>query len=318
MKNIFWIGMAILLCSACSKKDDLAPQSPSQTNIGKGTLYFDWAGTIYTIDLHTLKAAIVIQGTTSVYGWDISTDGEKMLISSELTGDVDANLYTYARLSDSRIVAQFAYYPSEGDLTNGFISPDESMIAVQPTFDDGIVIMDTVGQMLHHLTGFANKSFSYGDQVAWMPDGSLVFTLENSIYRTNTTFTQAHLIKQLSFTSWGDLAVSPDGSKIALKGGNHIWMIDSDGSQLVQVTESDAEEAMPVFSPDGKYLVVGTDYHVTGPFGSLWYLAIIPADGQKYNVDEGMDERVVFIPDVAEEDDYHSGYQPASGNVEWR
>jgi hypothetical protein len=74
-------------------------------------------------------------------------------------------------------------------------------------------------------------------------------------------------------------------------------MMNADGSNLTQITESNKIEVMPVFSPDSKYLLVGYDYTKTGTFGRYWHMAIIPADFGKYNVDEGADKRVIqFIP----------------------
>src|SRR5699024_7915825 len=100
--------------------------------------------------------------------------------------------------------------------------------------------------------------------------------------------------------------------KIAFNGGNHIWMMNSDGSHLSQVTASSSVEKKSTFSPTGDYLLIGRDWHKTGPFGALWYLAIIPADGQKYNVDKGVDDRVIVL-----EDDHKKG-QAASKLMVWR
>lgn len=324
MRKILAIVLLVSFCFfSCSKKDTPSPEPGGGNGNGNaygvpGALMFDWATDgILQVDLKTGKTSTVLPENTSRYGWDISRDGKFILQSTEAPTSVenyyDANVYTLTNMDDGANVFQFVYYPAEGDLTNGFLSPDESMVAVQPTFDDGIVILDTKGNILHNLTAFGGKKISYGTEIAWMPDETLLFTLGNGIYRTNQDFTQASLIKQFDFNSWGNIAVSMDGKKISLDGGNHIWMMNSDGSNLVQVTESDQVEKMSAFSPDGKYLLVGTDWHVTGPFGSIWYLAIIPADGEKYNVNEGTDKRVVFIKDTQE-----GGNQACDGYMYWR
>lgn len=56
---------------------------------------------------------------------------------------------------------------------------------------------------------------------------------------------------------------------MAFAANNHIWMMNADGSHLVQVTTSDKVEAIPEFSPDGKWLVLGSDYRATGSFGHI-------------------------------------------------
>lgn len=322
MRKSLGIVILISFCFfSCSKKGDhLAQPGGGGNGYGfTGNIIFNWATDgILKINLATGKGSTVLPENTGRYGWDISMDGSLLLQSTDAPSSVnnweEANLYTLSKLSDGTIVSQFVYYPANGDLTNGYLSADKSMIAVQPTFDDGIVILDINGKQLHDLTGFAGQTFGHDTQIAWMPDNSLLFTIGESIYRTNTDFTKATLIKTLNFTSWGDMSVSADGKKIAFDGGNHIWMMNSDGSNLVQVTTSDNVEKTSAFSPDGKYLLIGTDWHQTGSFGSIWYLAIIPADGQTYNVNKGADKRVIFIKDSEGAD----GGQACDGYMEWR
>lgn len=308
------IWMAFII-SSCGKKDTVTPGQGGSGYGITGNIMFDWATEgILKIDLKTGKGSTVLPSNTSRYGWDVSRDGKKMLQSMEDPDDLDANLYTYVNISTGTVIAQFEYYPTNGDLTNGFISADETMVAIEPTFDDGIVIVNLKGKVLFNLTGFAGHDFDNNTEIAWMPDNTLLFTLGNSIYRTNMDYTKATLVKALDFQSWGDITVSPDGGKIALDGGNHIWMMNSDGSNLAQVTESDDIEKTSVFSPDGKHLMIGLNWHETGPFGSMWYLAIIPADGQKYNVNEGVDKRVISIKDSQSS---HGG-QACDGYMFWR
>jgi Tol biopolymer transport system component len=126
-----------------------------------------------------------------------------------------------------------------------------------------------------------------------MPDNTFIFTQGSGIYRTNKEFTKATLVKTINFDVWSDIAVSPDGTKIALRGGNHLWMMNADGSNLTQITDSKNTEVSPSFSPDSKYLLIGTDFTRTSQWGRYWYMAIIPADFGKYNVDKGADKRVI-------------------------
>ncbi|ASZ12631.1 PD40 domain-containing protein [Chitinophaga pendula] len=133
-------------------------------------------------------------------------------------------------------------------------------------------------------------------------------------YRTNKTFTQANLVAQMNFEEWEDVVVSADGSKLAFAGGKHIWIMNVDGSGLTQVTDSDQVEVAPTFSPDGKLLVLGTGYRITGPFGHLWYLVIIPADGKKYNVTDGR----MVLPVQPLILDKETRPEAASGNMLWR
>ncbi len=312
----FLVIISCLSLFSCNKNDAPSPGKEKDNGYGlSGSIIFNWATEgILKIDLKSGNKSTVLPENNAQYGWDVSRDGQKILQSTDDPNDIDANDYTYSDINTGKIVAQFAYYPTDGDLTNGFISPDGTMVAISPTFDDGIVILNMEGKILYNLTGFAGQSFGNNTEIAWMPDNSLLFTLGAGIYRTNTDFTKATLIKKVNFQSWGDISVSMDGEKIALDGGNHIWMMNSDGSNLVQVTESNDVEKNSTFSPNGKYLLIGTDWHVTGPFGSIWYLAVIPADGQKYNVNKGEDKRVVFIKST----ESPNNEQPCDGYMYWR
>src|SRR6267143_302473 len=53
---------------------------------------------------------------------------------------------------------------------------------------------------------------------------------------------------------------SPDGKRIAFQsnreGPYHIYVMDSDGGNVNQLTNGDSDERHPAWSPDGKYLAV--------------------------------------------------------------
>ena len=307
----------VLLLAACGKKDNGVGgngggQGGGQT-LGAGTIFVQWATDgIQKIDLGTGVESTVMPENTSLHNYYISQDGKSMLTSADAPGtDYDANLYTLTSLSNGTIISHFKYYPADGDYTSPTLSPDGTTIAVPPTFDDGIVIMDLKGNVSHNLSSFNAQKFS--NTVVWMPDNTLLCATADGLLRTNAAFTQASLVKAFTFADWGDVAASPDGTKIALKGGNHIWMMNADGSGLVQVTTSTQVEALPVFSPDGKYLLVGRNYHQTGAFSYIWDLVILPADGRLYNVDNGADKNVVPVVPKGQ-----SRVQAGDGRMFWR
>ena len=185
------------------------------------------------------------------------------------------------------------------------------MIGVGPTYDDGVVILSLQGNILHSFNSFNGKKLN--STLVWMPDNTILFTTSDGLFRTNQAFTQASLIRQFTFANWGDIAASPDGKKIALAGGNHIWMMNADGSSLVQVTTSDEVEAYPVFSPDSKYLLVGTNYRESLAASWLWNLSIIPADGNQYNVNPGADKNVIPVIPKGQ-----TATQAGDGSMFWR
>jgi hypothetical protein len=315
-KDIFSVFALAVLMASCSKSKDGpdAGNNGRYTQFGQGMIYYDWSNEgILKFNLPTATVATVQPDDVGRNGWDISIDGTKYLQAEDKTGGgYDTEIYTLTNLSDGKIISRFEKESGYANHTFPRLSHDVRLIAVPPTFDDGLMVLDLQGKILHHISGFQGKPIDKGN-VNWMPDNSLIFSIGNKICRTSTDFTQAWVIRELSFAGWKDLTVSRDGTKMAFIAGNHIWMMNADGSNLRQVTTSDHVEGPPEFSPDGKWLVLGTDYRTTGPFGHIWELIIIPADGGLYNVNKGADKNV--IPLIREGENTP---EACSGGMLWR
>jgi Tol biopolymer transport system component len=309
---ILMLSMAIFSCS--KNTDNPQRGEPDNPASFPGEIYYEQADDgIIKLDMSTNVKSVLFPSDIYRYSWDLSRDSKRMLTTSQAVDhDYDANVYTYINVADGTIIKQFKYYPTEGDITSALLSFDEKFIAVKPTYDDGIVIMDINGKLLYVLDA-VNGIKIRDEDICWMPDNTILFRVKNKLYRTSSDFKQADLIKEMPFNDWRSFVTNADGSKISFYASNHIWLMNADGSNMVQVTESSGVEAAPEFSPDGKFLVIGNDYHVTGPFGHLSYLFIIPADGKKYNVDEGKDNRVTPVIARQEKDPEICG-----GNKLWR
>lgn len=306
----------VLLVSACTKTnegdDTGTTPGTGYTALGAGMIYYGWATEgILKVDLKTGVKGTLLKNDTRRNSWDISRDHTWLLEVTDAPQSYDNELYTITNLKDGTIVSQFVKETGYANHSSPQFSYDKKLIAVPPTDDDGIMLLDLQGNILLNLITFQGKELE--GSIDWMPDNTLLFRQDNSLYRTNKEFTKASLVTTFNFASWGDIAVSPDGSKIALQGGNHLWMMNADGSNLTQITESNYVEVYPVFSPDSKYLLIGYDYTYTGTFGRYWHMAIIPADFNKYNVDKGADKRVIpFIP----KDETRA--EAADGTMLWR
>src|SRR5436190_7576443 len=103
----------------------------------------------------------------------------------------------------------------------------------------------------------------------WKPDGTEVAFERDTptgggIFRVNADGSN---LRQITFAGFGDQdpAWSPEGTRIAVErfdipaGRDGIYVFDADGSNPVQVTQSDArgENIEPQWSPDGTKLVFG-------------------------------------------------------------
>jgi hypothetical protein len=317
-KHLYWLSLVLLL-SACSKSkdgddDDNGTTPGGSGQLGSGIVYYDWASEgISKVDLKTGVKALALPYNTSRHGWDISRDNTLVLEAKDDPDDYDAEVYTITNVKDNTIVSKFKKLSGYANHTFPTLSFDKKLILVPPTYDDGIMILDLQGNILFNLTSYQGKDLKNNSSVEWMPDNTFLFSLDKSIYRTNKEFTKATLVTTPNFDDWGDFSASPDGTKIALRGGNHLWMMNADGSNLTQITESNDKEVSPVFSPDSKYLLIGYDYTITGQWGRYWYMAIIPADFGKYNVEKGADKRVIpFIPKDK------TRAEPSDGPMLWR
>lgn len=305
--------MVSLLTAMACKKDNPDGSRPDFPTL-PGTLYYQWADEgVFKVDLSAGQKSLLLPDKADRNGWDISWDGQYMLQALDAPDqDYDANLYTITRVADGTVVAQFKYYPEGGSITTGSLSPNGKWIAIAPTFEEGIVILDWEGNRIQHLEKVNNQKIE--GKPVWMPDNTVLFKHGNALIKANNTFDGATVLKQLDFQDWDNPTVSKDGKKIAFAANSHIWLMNSDGTNMKQVTASDAAENHPQFSPDGNYLLIGTDYHVTGPFGRLWYLKVIPADGKQYQVEDGQEsEGVVRIQFVGE-----NQLEAADGKMIWR
>ena len=141
-----------------------------------------------------------------------------------------------------------------------------------------------------------------GDDALWLPDNSILLTLDDRyILRTPPPYTSLTLVKEMNYEQWGNLYSNRDGSKISLFIGNHIYLMDIDGSNLIQVTDSNRSENFAKFSPNDKYLLVRSDYiHAPVSGRSVWNLKIIPNDGRKYHLEN--DKEAILV-------------QPANENI---
>jgi len=303
-----------IISAACHKeKDDLGSPVDSAMKKLPGSIYYKWADEgVFVLDLPSASRSLLLQDKIRRNDWDISWNNQLVLECSDVVGDYQASQFTLSNISDGTIVKQFKYYASEGDIATGTLSPNGQLIAIDPTFHDGIVIIDLDGNEMQHILTVNNEKIT--ENPVWMPDNTLLIVHKQFLLKSNTDFTQVSLIKEVDFQDWGTPTVSRDGKKIVFAASKHIWLMNTDGTDLKQITSSSGAETSPKFSPDGKYLLIGTDFHITGPFGSIFYLKVIPADGRQYQVDDGAESEGV-VPLILNE---KSQAEAGDGRMVWR
>lgn len=323
-RSLIQIAIGILLLSfftACSKDDGAEPNGGENgyPSALKGTIYYDWATEgILKISLPDGVGSAFIPDNSKLNNFDISRDGKhKLTVVNEQTLGQYPVRFTISDIADGRVVEEFVYRsPALSAYFRGFLSPDNSHILVLSNErEDGITILKRNGELVGRILDINGEPLGFNDQRLWLPNNSLLIVHNNYIIRLNPPYTSGTLVKEMEYDDWGDLAVNQTGTQMAVRIANHVYTMNMDCSDLKQVTTSNFKESVPEFSPDGKYLLVGTEYKQTGPFGWIWSMKIIPNDGKQYNVDPIEANSPGVIPVILKGKDK---IETAGGQMIWR
>lgn len=197
----------------------------------------------------------------------LAPDGESFVYASRAAGNWDI----YLQRVDERVgvrkplnlTGDFA-----GDDTQPVFSPDGKQIAFRSGRDGGgIFLMSASGQSVHRLTG-------EGFHPSWSPDGEEILCTDENIltpgnravrprrlWSVRVATGEKHLIttEDAAQPQW-----SPHGNRIAYWGQRanaqrDIWTMPASGGEPVAVTNDEALDWNPVWSPDGGYLYFASD-----------------------------------------------------------
>lgn len=328
-KNLFVFSFIFcFLLGSCSKGDN----APNNNSEGSGFpagyaagAFFYKIGTqgIKSLNLNSGMVKDIIPNWSDGSGWDISWDGTKgVKVKSPSSNDARTH-YIIFQTSDGATVSDIAYVSSGGHAGGlPYFSPDGTKLALRPTFDDGLVILDMKGNVLKNISGYgADHDFKFLDNISWDASGAILFKKNGALWRTTTDFSRASKVRDIPYDDWtGYTSASPDGKKIALSAGNHIYVMNSDGSDFHAVTSSDQRELFPAFSPDSKYIAMKANSRapMEGDIpGNTPHLCVIPADGQVYKVWPGEDNKVIHPREKGKTDSRGLG-MAMTGDFVWR
>ena len=139
------------------------------------------------------------------------------------------------------------------------------------------------GQPAIHIVnsdGSGDRKLTPGLRPSWSMQGGFIAydTCENNkcgIFRINP---DGGGKRQLTSDGGGGSAVSPNGSKIAYwsraDGDFEIYVVGADGSGKKQLTNNSGNDALPAWSPDGKYI-----YYLSDQNGKGWAVMVMNANG---------------------------------------
>ncbi len=194
-------------------------------------------------------------------GW--SPDGNNISFVVALPGATNASLYTInanglTDLSDESVVIY----------VNPAWSPDSSRIAFGTVFD--LFVMNADGSNVQSLV---HRGVNFGE-IQWSPDGNQIVFVSfkdknNDIYIINADGSNLVNLTQAEGNDFSPVW-SPDGSQIAFVSDREdptcsafncnweIYVMNADGSNLRNLTNSAGADFVPMWSPDGKYIAFVT------------------------------------------------------------
>lgn len=222
--------------------------------------------------------------------WSVSADG-----SVTLRWNRDTNTGYPLQKFDSSTLQPVG---SEATLSSGLgaydlkLSADRKYLLAQiedgfPSFERRLTVLDAATLSVVKRGSLLDGASVTGDPQAWLPDGRYVYLVGRKLYASSPTASTAELLATLNLpfnsttsstddvVGQSDLAVSPDGSRIAFTWNSsrasangtvdsHIYVAKLDGSELKRVTEvADAADPIPhsfgspTWSPDGNWLAFG-------------------------------------------------------------
>ncbi len=221
-----------------------------------------------------------------------SPDGEKMAFVS---GD-QINYYIWVMDSDGS---------NQKKLTKGgrpSWSPDGKKIAFvsAEVFRSNIWVMDSDGSNKRRLT--ATGTYKYANNPSWSPDGrKIAFTQGDSVRVMNSDGSGKKILTEGAGSYW-----SPDGEKIAFVSKDadsptyNICVVDSDGSNLKQLTMSQTNDGSPSWSPNGQKIAFTSREAGTGLVGGIRDIWVMGSDGSnkiQLTTSQTNDKSISWSPD---------------------
>jgi Tol biopolymer transport system component/serine/threonine protein kinase len=192
----------------------------------------------------------------------ITPGGNEVLYASPIDGDWDLYLQSVGASGATNLTAD-----STDDDTQPALSPDGQRVAFRSERDGGgVFILDRGGPSGESVQRIAERGFN----PAWSPMGDEIVVAAEGVLESpfrRERLSELRIIdlgsgesRQLTGGDAVQPAWSPNGGRIAYWGidvsigQSDIWTIPAGGGEAVQVTNDEATDWSPAWSPDGQYL----------------------------------------------------------------
>ena len=251
--------------------------------VSAGLLYVLFRRNPLTKETPTIKATFtqLSDQTGPEYFPSLSPDGKSFVYAGFASGNWDIYLQRVGGKNPINLTKD-----SSSDDTQPTFSPDGERIAFRSERQGGgIFVMGATGESVKRLSDF-------GSNPAWSPDGKEIACADEGpvdpAFRSNAnsriwavnvaTGERRQVTKGDSIQpNW-----SPHGNRIAYGGRRNaaqrdIWTIPAGGGETTEVTNDQAIEGSPAWSPDGKYLYFASD---RGGSMNVWRVPIEEETGK--------------------------------------
>ena len=151
--------------------------------------------------------------------------------------------------------------PGESDESDESDEPDDETDAAGPALPPEGACGGSASDPVRRLSDNPKS-----EDPAWSPDCTmLVFSRGSDLHVSQADGSDPRRIAGINAAFLDEPAWSPDGKRIAYSHGlsvdgnwrSHIWVVNADGSDAVQLTDGDVEDMQPSWSPDGSRITFG-------------------------------------------------------------
>ena len=237
---------------------DIAPNlgtaiTGSGTNRGlTGKMLYSFAGDFFVTDLFTLTVKPGNKATSDLFA---SRDGTELIFSDRFAVGTTVN-NTKVSIINPAGAELSSFFVLEGFGNTLKFSPDKTRFAAEwhntDIGDAGgipvITIFSRAGSRLRRYVDYSGYD--------WATDSNLYLSSFNELYRVDpNTNAQPTLITR-TINTIGDMAVSPDGTKLAFIMKGSAWIMNIDGTALRKLTESNVLLSEVAWAPNGKVIAV--------------------------------------------------------------
>lgn len=264
MMNLTTAFLIVIICFSCTPASRPAASNSQEP---KGIIAFtstrDGNMEIYTVDLETNQTLRITDHEKTDYSCSWSRKGDQLVFYSNRSGNGDIYLVN----ADGSGLRQLTNDPADDALPE--FSPDDKQIAFISRRDKNnreLFIMNMDGSGVTQLT----KNNEFEESPGWAPDGShLIFTREVKEKQDTSTVSNAEIFsldlktkseKRILWKKGFDSGptYSPDGRRIAFYGEVNrifdIYLMNADGTDLINLTNDSTECYSPSWSPDGNWI----------------------------------------------------------------